>query len=627
MGREKINTGISAQEVEAGVLTLHEVSVKMSGRSLASLSTQRRNQILEPFAKMVREGQLRASESSSASMKKIMTTLRMENGLDLLSETAETQIYNSFWGNLGNALAVAKADKRYEEAWRRLITSLEVSTTDIRRQLGRNIVIAQGYGWHTTIFPELLFNQLTVTSIWQRFSRVTGDYEQYGMLSMGASRRRTLSDLFFGRDYREPHLTKEISQDANLHIENFEGTMATDLMTLKGVALNGSLLSDNGSITAAAVNKVKKLTQISDFSVTPGLWPLDRVEMLCLTYFTLHGIIGKNAKQRIDIKSLAEFAADQMPGLLVGPMLNTFIPALQGFTKTWTASSYAPRLVTAVTLIAIEAKDEWMSLDNFRMQLLCSNVEGESNYLYLNLFPEREREKAKLARRSDKGLGIIGTPIEWFEEVGLKFAIHWLRYLCALGMAEIAIDPEAKEDDPMEGMRYIRLTGLGRFIFRIDANYVPKVAKGSQEVEFDAQNGIITVDEKSPFQMFLGSVAKRISQTRFRISEETLIAGCKRKSELEQRIMNLRTIVDPEKEPAMKKIIEEAMGHTDCAERDGGYTLIRLRPDLPGLREAILTNFELRKMTILAGPTLALVKTQKLDRFNAICAAYGYLME
>ena len=32
-------------------------------------------------------------------------------------------------------------------------------------------------------------------------------------------------------------------------------------------------------------------------------------------------------------------------------------------------------------------------------------------------------------------------------------------------------------------------------------------------------------------------------------------------------------------------------------------------------------------MTILAGPALALVKTHKMERFNAICAANGFLME
>ena len=127
--------------------------------------------------------------------------------------------------------------------------------------------------------------------------------------------------------------------------------------------------------------------------------------------------------------------------------------------------------------------------------------------------------------------------------------------------------------------------------------------------------------------MFLDKVAKRISPTRFRISVESLLKGCRNSADLEQRISNLKTIINPEKEPEAKKIIEEARRHTCCASREGGYSLLRLRPDLPGLRETILTHRELREMTILAGPTLALVKTHKLERFNAICASFGYLME
>ena len=103
--------------------------------------------------------------------------------------------------------------------------------------------------------------------------------------------------------------------------------------------------------------------------------------------------------------------------------------------------------------------------------------------------------------------------------------------------------------------------------------------------------------------------------------------GCKTKAELEQRIRNLQVIIDPEKKPALRKIIDEAVGHTDCATREGGYSLLRLRPDLPGLRDAILSDRELREMTILAGHALALVKTHKMERFNAICASYGFLME
>lgn len=615
-------------KVQPGVLNLQNVSVKDTGRSLSSLYNRQARKLLEPFAEMVREGQLIASPLSTMKMKGFLRDLRQPDGLDGLSETSLTQIYNAFCADLKNVVAVAKADRRYEGAWKRLITCLEISTLDIKKQLGREIRVASGYSWHYSNFAELLFGPLTVTDIWERYSAADRDYHRHGMLSMDVSTRISLCDLFFGKDLRVPHMTAKLPAGLNLTTEDFEQATAADLMILEGVALNGSMLGSNGSISATAVKKVKAQTPISDFNCTKGDWPLDRVELLCLTYFTLLDKKGSHDKTAIDVKRLAKFAVEHMAKWIIGPIFGSFLPAMQGFTKTWTLNSYTSRLTGTVQYILMEAKDQWLDLSNFKMLLLCSTIEGNNNYIFLKLFGEEGIQKAKLVRKTDKEKGLDkATPIDWSEEIGLKFAVHWMKYLCAIGIAELAVDSEAPADDPLEGIRFARLTPLGRYALGIDTAYTPKASAGNMEVEFDPRNGIITIDSMSPYQMFLDKVAKRISPTRFRISVESLLKGCKYKSELEQRIGNLRVILDPEKKPELKKLIDEAMSHTDCAVRDGGYSLIRLRHDLPGLREAILTNQELREMTILAGPAMALVKTHKMERFNTILASYGYLME
>lgn len=624
------NDNTIAERVQAGVLRLNNVSVKDAGRTISAVYNGERESLLDPFAAMVREGLLKASPTSSSKLQGYMRDLRMADGVDMIPLTGQVQLYNSFAGDLKNVLAVAKADKRYEEAWKRIITSLEVSTISLRQQLGREVRIATGYNWYYDVFPELLFSPLLVTERWESYSRDRRDYHRYGYLSMDAATRTFLSDLFFGKEFRLPHLSPELPKGMKLLIENFEQSIATDLMMLGGVALNGSMLSANGSISAAAVKKVKTQTRISDFLHPAGKWPLDRVEMLCLTYFTLLDEAEENGRDDIDIKQLAKFAVDEMSEYIIGPMFSTFLPSMQGFTKTWTTISFASCIADAVVDILTNGMKEWLSLDNFKMQLLCSPIDGDRNFIQLKLFTSEERRKGSPVRKADKENGIANpVDIDWGEEVGLKFAIHWIKYLCALGIVEIAVDPDWDDstDDPMEGMRYARLTALGRYALNFDVDYTPKAAEGSAEVEFDSQNGILTIDAQSPFQMFLEKVAKRISPTRFKISVDSLLKGCRNGAELEQRISNLRTIINPEKEPEVRKIIEEAMRHTCCATREGGYSLLRLRPDLQGLREAILTNKELREMTILAGPTLALVKTHKMERFNAICASYGYLME
>ncbi|MDE5870576.1 MAG: hypothetical protein K2H22_01320, partial [Muribaculaceae bacterium] len=114
MAEKNVNT--AAESVQAGLLTLDNVSVKDAGRSLSSVYSRERRALIEPFAKMVRDDRLRASSSSASRLKGFMRDLRSDMGLDQLSETALTQLYNSFAASLKNALAVAKADKKYEDA-------------------------------------------------------------------------------------------------------------------------------------------------------------------------------------------------------------------------------------------------------------------------------------------------------------------------------------------------------------------------------------------------------------------------------------------------------------------------------------------------------------------------------
>lgn len=606
-----------------------------SGRrfNISYITVDKFRKLLMPLRDMLRDGEVTVSTDSATRISETAKEITDKKTAVRLTKDPLCDLYYSFSSYLGNLLAVAKADKRYDDAWQRLILNFGVDSTTLKRELGRDPQLEITFGWVREIVPEVLLFPVKVLGGRQWYNRNTGDYEVYGTLTLDAPDRKALADLFFGKDFASHHLTDSLPEGNSLTVEDFEQETVTDLMTLDGVALNGSMLGANGSMSAAAVKKVKNQTQIRNFTHLIGKWPIDRVEMLCLTYFTYIDCI--KSKEGVDIKKLAKFAVDTMPRLLIGPIFNTFMPAWQGFTRSWTSETYADSLTNAVKGILTPAAGEWIHLDNFKMLLMCTEThDGYEDMRCLYLFPYyKGREKANLIRRIDKehegDKGWKVKDIDWFEDIGFMFAVHWLKYLCALGMVELAIDAKAvdRDDDPMEGIRYARLTPLGRYAFDIDRKYSPKAAEANADIEFDAQNGIITIHAKSPFQMFLSTVAKRISPTRFSISAETLLKGCRRKSEVEQRIKNLQVIIDSEKEPALKKIIDEAMSHTDCAQREGGYSMLKLRVDLPGLREAILTNKELREMTILAGPTLALVKTHKMDRFNTILASYGFLMD
>lgn len=618
------------QEVTPGVVYLTNFPKNKNAESISSLYLDQCRELFAPFAQMAKEKLIKVSSSSPYAMRNLFAELETPRGFDKMKKDSFSQLYISLSDHLSNFLAIAMADKRYQLTWERIINNLEVYTIDLKAQLGREIKIVTDYYWSYRAYIEALFSPCIVTAIWRDYNRETKEYHYHGRISLFGNVRRRLATLFFGESHASPHLTPTLPEDAHLTIDNFETSVVTDLMTLDGIALNGQILSANGSISAAPVKKIRNQSTIKDFSTPESKWPTDRIEMLCLTYFTLLTKISK--KESVDVKKLVRFAVDEMPKLIKGPIFNTFLPAHQGFTKNWTSESYVIELTTAIRSILIQAT-EWLNLDNFKMLLFCTDASySKAPCDYLKLFPESDRNKSSLVRRVDKenydDPDWEKKEIDWFEEIGWKFSIHWMKYLCALGIVELAIDSNLKdiEADTLEGIRYVKLTPLGQYAFRIVDTYTPTKTESGSDVEYDALNNIITLDAKSPFMMFLSKITKRISPTRLRISRASLINGCATKEELDQRIKNLSLIIDPIKEPSLQKIIDEALHHTDCAERDGGYSMLKLRPDLPELRQLILNDKELREMTIMATNSLVLVKTTRLERFYTVCASHGFLM-
>lgn len=613
-----------------GVITLRLPLKADKDLKLSKLYSTKTQKLFVPFAKLLTQGTLTVSSDSATRLMQTCAEMEKRSTFDKISKDRLEVLYYSFAANLHNFLSVAQADVRYAKAWDILINNPEVSSEMLASILGRDIQAEDYYEWYgSSVIPEVLFAHLSVPAFGKTYNHRTREYGIRASFSLPTPKRKALSDLFFGPEYASPHLFDSLPDDKPLTIENFEAQTVVDIMTLDGISLNGSMLSANGSISMSQVKKVRTQTSIPDFKGPVREWGVDRLEMLCLTYFSLWERIGKNNK--IDITNLARFAAEDMPRCIVGPIFNTFLPMWQGFAKSWTSESYTYHIAHAISNILHNAADSWLSLDNFRMMLMCEDGE-EPVWRMLKLFTYRGREKASpvnKAEKEDKGKRpVIHRAFNWIEDFGMKFAVHWLKYLCALGIVELAVDDSADDDeDYLEGMRFVRLTNLGRYIFKFDKSYTAPTVDAGSSFDFDSSNGIITIDQNSPLVMFLSNISKKISPTRYHISFESLIKGCVSKGDLISRIDNLKSVIDPLKEPAIQKIIDEAMRHTDCATREGGYSMLRLRPDLPGLRDAILSNKELRDMTILAGPNIALVKTTKLARFHAICASYGYLME
>lgn len=620
------------KKVIPGMITLPSIN-KKEIYGLNKLLKDEVYSLIEPLAKLIRKDKLTLSPLSNKAMKGLYGDMASPATMHSLLKDQLISIYSSFASEASNIFAVAAVESKIETFWKTMLQSYELSMAEAVAILGREIQAKHYYGWGTNFVPEVLFFPLDVKYAAPSYYYYDSDKRRERIAyQLPASYRRKFTDYFLGPSAGQPHCYKTLPDDRSLTVENFEPQIATDLVTLAGLALNGSMLSANGSISASVVKRIKKQSRIKEFIPTLDEWPLDRIELLSFTYFYELKKEGK-ATSDIPVKRFVRYAVNNLPEQLSATQFNSFIPTFQGFTKTWAEKSYAREIAFMVRKLLQPAQEDWMDMDNFRLRLLNSN--DFEDISVFQLFKYTDREKSNLRRRSEKDVESVSEkivkPIDWFGEIGYRFALNWIRYLCAIGVVEIAMEKEVKETDadPLGGMRFVRLTALGRYAFELDNDYVPTPAEDLGGIEYDSLNGIITVvTADSPYIMFLSTVAKQISPTRFKISLESLMKGCRKKSELENRIISLKAVINIDKEPELLKITKEALSRTECAVKEEGYSLLKLQKNLSGLLELIATHKELRSMTILtANRSMVLVKTINLDKFYAICAANGYLME
>lgn len=580
--------------------------------------------LLLSFSKIARSDQYMLSPTSAATMKERYKFLCEKGNLRKITKDEQIALYLAFANNLTNIPAIASKDKAYDEAWRELLTHYEVRASKFIEIFGRAIERKTYYGWGYKTIPEAIFFAVNIDA--------TGSYNpssEYDIYSVAPKNRRILSEYFFGKSFLEPKLSETLPEDGNFIVENFESQIATDILTLDAVALNNNILKSNGAISTSAVKTIKKQTKIREFHSFGEVWPLDRIELVSLTYFIEKIKMAKNGA--ISVNSLAKFAVNEMPKIIEGSQFSSFFPEYQGFNKQWAQDSYMKILTEIIADFIKAAGKEWMSLSNLRLRLLCSEEDRGS---ILKFFPPKGRYKSFLMRRAENNEAVkpdFYDSIDWFEDITLKFAIHWLKYLCAVGVVELAIDRDynGSEKYPLDGLRYVRLTGLGRYAFGLTATYTPPAAEISEgSPEYDSQNGIITLpNPDSPYKMFLSTIARQIGPSRFKLTVESLMKGCRKKFELENRINSLKTVINFDREAGLSDLVKEALNRTDCVEREGGYSLLKIKKHQKEIISLILNDKGLREIATVTPNKMVLVKTSALDKFFTLCINNGYLVE
>lgn len=205
--------------------------------------------------------------------------------------------------------------------------------------------------------------------------------------------------------------------------------------------------------------------------------------------------------------------------------------------------------------------------------------------------------------------------------------------LSALGVFEIYYDLPSNTNSlylkngylsKYDGIKYIKLTKLGRFILDRDSSYEFKVLDGAGKIFLDDTHLIVTVVGENPLAiMSFEKIGIKISPNKFKITEESFGKNLLTYMELKKRI-------DEFKEKLDEKLPQNWKDFFDKLEEKG--RLINSVPEYRVLK--IINNKELIDVItkdkrfnslILKGEDHhIMVKNENLDKVTLILKEYGY---
>ena len=583
------------------------------------LTAQTSKEILSSLISFAKRYKVKVSELSIPEISKAFRKL-VDGEVKTAHVETLKKIYEGFRSSLDNIVALTEYNPKYRATWEEILQSLTISADRIKEIYGHEVkIIKLKYRWETQLVTEALFFPLLTQHKYQSYFGLFLD-PKIKYFKLEPKVRTELVTKILGPDCLTPKLINDLPQDAGLRIANFENLfVGTEFFNLQGVAMTGNILKQNGMVMTTALKKIMTSESIKPFNF--GNQQLNRAEILSMIYFTLF----TDDDKVLNITDLARDLLDKYPDEIRGIQISAFLPHLTGITRSITQFASFMSITILVNSLAKKAKDKWLDLSNLKMLLACTHIPGVDTYSVLAVFDEDQIEN-NINRVSDPiKYSRKDNPILPAEEIGIPLALNWLQTLCGFGLLEIAYDPQAPADDPLYGMRYLRLTPLGLFAFGISPEYTPSTAGIISKVEFDAENSIITDSTlNSPYSLLLSKISDPIGGNRYRISARTIACSCANDKEVESRLEMIQQILPPEMAKAITPLFTEAQKRLTCGKINSGFSIITIRPELDELRRLLTTDPGISKQVTQLGRNTFLIKTTSLTTLNQILLPEGF---
>ena len=282
---------------------------------------------------------------------------------------------------------------------------------------------------------------------------------------------------------------------------------------------------------------------------------------------------------------------------------------------------------TLKTIILDLPLDSWVSIEN---------ILKYSKYRELKFHLEYQGKTDNYTLDVDDGYYSCEsnyTPL-FFEPV-LKGAFF---YLASLGVVEIKYDEPTSDSNIMakgkeyisvwDGLKYIKLTELGKYIFGFTKKYEQKsIKKITTKLKFDEYKPIITLNSQDTItQAKLEPFTDKYDENRYILSYAKIFRDCKNKKVLDIKIDNFYKQIEPNPPQIFKDFFQQIKLDSNMIKRDLSQVVIELKNNKK-LLNLFLKNKKLQELVIKAEGYRVIVSKNNIPKLTKIVKDNGFFIE
>lgn len=305
-----------------------------------------------------------------------------------------------------------------------------------------------------------------------------------------------------------------------------------------------------------------------------------------------------------------------------------YLKGLKNIWKTQEQLSQALKTVEKVIreITVTELYNPTISLENIIKRVVYQDdfmelidPQDAYDYIYIN---EANYERTK-----------ISSYEKYIEYIAAPFIKSVFFILGVMGVFEIYYDSPSNNNSlylknghlsKYDGLKYIRFTQFGKYIFDIVDSYEFDTVKDEGELILDEDRFIITILGESPSKaMFCEKISQKISNNKFKVSKESFLKDIESKSELLKRIEGFKEKVTEEIPEIWNEFFNELINKCDAIKIVSEYVVLKLRNE-KALLTSIGTDERFRPLILKGEDYHVLVKNDNLEKVMELFKEYGY---